>query len=175
MGPDFRETEALQAIGRSSVHSRTSSRKGLPGAAMSWYLRNGGAPLRRPNPAPRRRSMVEGAVHGVEINPVTMETAWGIRFRSGTSFLQFSREFGATPAQRNTLSPRARPGAPSKSRLTKIVWELRSTPCHYESDEVRQNIYRSYRVPYDWVPQLDRPIERAVVPPHPSEFRIEPN
>jgi hypothetical protein len=28
-------------------------------------------------------------------------------------------------------------------------------------------------VPYDWIPQLPRPAERAVVPPNVREFRIE--
>lgn len=35
-------------------------------------------------------------------------------------------------------------------------------------------VYRCYRVPYDWVPQLKRPVEKAVIPPLNSKFRIEP-
>lgn len=33
-------------------------------------------------------------------------------------------------------------------------------------------VYRAYRLPYDWVPQLPRPAERAIVPPDVREFRV---
>ena len=36
------------------------------------------------------------------------------------------------------------------------------------------DVFRGYRFPYEWVPQLDQPRERAVVPPKHSEFRISP-
>ena len=35
-------------------------------------------------------------------------------------------------------------------------------------------VYRAFRVPYDWVPQLEAPTEQAVVPPDITEFRIKP-
>lgn len=35
-------------------------------------------------------------------------------------------------------------------------------------------IYRAYRLPYDWVPQLERPVEEAVIPPANGEFRVSP-
>ena len=37
---------------------------------------------------------------------------------------------------------------------------------------IRNSIYRAYRVPYDWIPQLDRPDEHPVVPPNLREFHI---
>ena len=39
--------------------------------------------------------------------------------------------------------------------------------------EFQNTVYRCYRVPYDWVPQLKRPVEKAVIPPLNSKFRIE--
>ena len=33
-------------------------------------------------------------------------------------------------------------------------------------------VYRGYRVPYDWIPQLAKPAERAVVPPANGDFRV---
>ena len=54
-----------------------------------------------------------------------------------------------------------------------IVWEYVSP--FFGTERGRTNrIYRAHRVPYDWVPQLERPEERPVVPPDVSEFRIEP-
>ena len=35
-------------------------------------------------------------------------------------------------------------------------------------------IFRAHRVPYDWVPQLERPTETAVIPPPNEEFRVPP-
>ena len=43
-----------------------------------------------------------------------------------------------------------------------------------EKAELQNTVYRSYRVPYDWIPQLEKPVEKAVVPPLNSEFKIEP-
>ncbi len=33
-------------------------------------------------------------------------------------------------------------------------------------------VYRGYRVPYDWIPQLERPQERAVTPPALADFKV---
>ena len=33
-------------------------------------------------------------------------------------------------------------------------------------------VYRGYRVPYGWIPQLTRPQERAVVAPSLQDFRV---
>ena len=33
-------------------------------------------------------------------------------------------------------------------------------------------VYRAYRVPYDWVPQLDQPEEKEIVPIQIAEFRV---
>jgi hypothetical protein len=31
-------------------------------------------------------------------------------------------------------------------------------------------VYRAYRLPYEWIPQLARPAEQAVTPPGPPGF-----
>jgi hypothetical protein len=33
-------------------------------------------------------------------------------------------------------------------------------------------VYRGYRIPYDWIPQLDVPDEIAVTPPALGDFRV---
>ena len=181
MGPDFRETEALQAIGQIiGQHHPHIIPKGLPGAGNVMVFDNGGAAgYGEPNPgAPNGRSIVERRSSRVlEFNPVTMETVWEYSISGHGSFRFFS--FNVSAAQRlpngNTLITEGATGrAFEVTSDHEIVWEY-VNPFYYESDEIRQNIYRAHRVPYDWVPQLDRPEERAVVPPHPSEFRIEPN
>jgi hypothetical protein len=34
------------------------------------------------------------------------------------------------------------------------------------------DVYRAYRLPYGWIPQLAKPSESAVVPPALGEFRL---
>ncbi|MNE30177.1 hypothetical protein D3C81_1880930 [compost metagenome] len=33
-------------------------------------------------------------------------------------------------------------------------------------------VYRAYRVPYEWVPQLERPVEQAIEPLDITRFRV---
>ena len=56
-----------------------------------------------------------------------------------------------------------------------IVWEHIS-PYNLTEDKgvFFSDVFRAYRYPYDWVPQLDAPVERAVVPPANGQFRLEP-
>ena len=56
-----------------------------------------------------------------------------------------------------------------------IVWEY-INPANLAVREgiFASDISRGYRYPYDWVPQLDPPMERAVVPPAHGEFTIAP-
>ena len=105
-----------------------------------------------------------------------MEIVWEYSISGHGSFRFFS--WNVSGAQRlpngNTLITEGAPGRAFEVTVDgEIVWEY-INPFFYESDDTRHNIYRAFRVPYDWVPQLDRPEERAIVPPHPSEFRIEP-
>ncbi len=51
-----------------------------------------------------------------------------------------------------------------------IVWEYISP---YFSKKMMGNaVYRAYRVPYDWVPQLTRPVEKVIPRPDNSKFRV---
>jgi len=34
-------------------------------------------------------------------------------------------------------------------------------------------VYRAYRAPYDYVPQLEKPVEKAVIPPENSTLRVK--
>ena len=180
MGPDFRETEALREIGQViGQHHPHIIPVGLPGAGNLMVFDNGGAAgYGEPTPAaPNGRNVVARRSSRVlEINPVTMEIAWEYSISGHGSFRFFS--WNVSGAQRlpngNTLITEGAPGRAFEVTVDgEIVWEY-INPFFYESDDARHNIYRAFRVPYDWVPQLDRPEERAVVPPHPTEFRIEP-
>jgi hypothetical protein len=55
-----------------------------------------------------------------------------------------------------------------------IVWEYVS-PVFGIKYKTCNNVYRAYRIPYDWVPQLNKPVEKAVIPPDLSKFKIKPH
>ena len=52
----------------------------------------------------------------------------------------------------------------------RIVWEYISP---YWGEHFKMNmVYRAYRVPYEWVPQLDRPRQTAIEPIDVTTFRV---
>ncbi|MGI9258065.1 MAG: aryl-sulfate sulfotransferase [Gammaproteobacteria bacterium] len=180
MGPDYRATPETQAIGQViGQHHPHLIPEGLPGAGNLMVFDNGGgAGYGAPNPiSPDGRHVVERYSSRIlEINPVTMEKVWEYSFPGHGSFRFFS--FNVSMAQRlpngNTLITEGATGRVFEVTVDhEIVWEY-INPYFYENDDMRQNIYRAYRIPYDWIPQLDPPEERAVPRIHPSDFRIEP-
>ena len=57
----------------------------------------------------------------------------------------------------------------------RIVWEYISPYHLVQADGSVQKtspLYRAYRCPYDWVPQLEKPTEKDVVPPEVNIFRV---
>jgi hypothetical protein len=68
------------------------------------------------------------------------------------------------------------------TREKEIVWEF-VNPFFYEGDQSIgtvpnqrflpvNHLYRSYRLPYEWIPQVKRPVETAVIPPPNSQLRV---
>jgi hypothetical protein len=57
------------------------------------------------------------------------------------------------------------------TRENEIVWEYVSP--YSTSEKVHSaRMFRAYRVPYEWIPQLPRPVEKAVIPPKNSDFKV---
>jgi hypothetical protein len=52
----------------------------------------------------------------------------------------------------------------------KIVWEYMYPV--FGGAQSTNGVYRGYRVPYGWIPQITRPQERAVVPPMLQDFHL---
>lgn len=55
----------------------------------------------------------------------------------------------------------------------KIVWEY--VYPRFSGARSSNAVYRAYRVPYSWIPQLPHPKEQSVVPPALGEFRVPQN
>jgi hypothetical protein len=51
-----------------------------------------------------------------------------------------------------------------------IVWEYMYPV--FSGANPTNNVYRAYRVPYRWIPQLAKPAERRVTPPPNGDFRV---
>ncbi len=51
-----------------------------------------------------------------------------------------------------------------------VVWEYISP--YYSANGKYNLVYRAYRAPYDYVPQLNKPVEKAVIPPENTTYRV---
>ena len=189
VGPDYTASPALRELGQIiGQHHPHIIPKGLPGEGNILVFDNGGwAGYGAPNP---------GSVTGVnnalrdysrviEFDPVTLKIVWeyspatagyiprqeAYRFYSG--YISSAQRL----PNRNTLITEGADGRIFEvTREREIVWEYVS-PFYFRPNpryKPVNRVYRAYRVPYDWVPQLKKPVERAVIPPDNSQFRIQP-
>ena len=180
MGPDYRQTEPLSELGQIiGQHHPHIIPEGLPGAGNLLVFDNGGsAGYGSANPAAPtgQNSSRRFNSRVLEINPVTFEKVWEYTIAGLEQFRFFSSYVSA--AQRlpngNTMITEGADGRIFEVTTEgDIVWEYISP--YFETERPSRNtIFRAYRVPYDWIPQLERPTERAVVPPSLGDFRIEP-
>ncbi|MBN1848489.1 MAG: aryl-sulfate sulfotransferase [Deltaproteobacteria bacterium] len=167
-----------QIIGQHHTHMIP---KGLPGEGNIMIYDNGGYAGYGPrNPgahwgwsdARRDYSRV------IEFDPRTLEMVWehsakvmGLREK-----YKFYSDY-VSSAQRlpngNTLITNGAVGQFQEVTPDhEIVWEYISP---YYNDKGKYNlVYRAYRVPYDYVPQLKKPVERSVVPPDNTKYRVDP-
>jgi hypothetical protein len=180
MGPDFRSDDKHMALGQIiGQHHPHIIPKGLPGAGNLMLFDNGGsAGYGAPNPlAPDGVStLTRFTSRVIEFNPVTFEMMWEYAPPGRANYQFFSRNVSS--AQRlpngNTLITEGAEGRLFEVTAEKeIVWEYMMPYFEGNSSPVSRT-YRAYRVPYEWIPQLDQPEERTVVPPRNSDFRIEP-
>jgi hypothetical protein len=178
MGPDYRESAATKAIGQIiGQHHAHIIPKGLPGAGNLLVFDNGGASgygFATPASADGVGSFSRGSSRVLEIDPVMLKKVWEYSIPGAESYRFFSHYVSS--AQRlvngNTLITEGADGrlfeiTPARD----IVWEYVS-PYFTDGANSTNRVYRAYRLPYSWVPQLARPTERAVVPPDRQSFRV---
>ncbi len=178
MGPDYSVSEPLAELGQIiGQHNPHLIPKGLPGAGNLLVFDNGGhggygnANPARPNGT---NAMTRDSSRVLELNPITFEVVWEYSL-GGTEAFQFYSWY-VSNAQRlpngNTMINEGMNGRIFELTQEKeIVWEFVS-PFFTDDDTPSHRIYRAYRLPYEWVPQLAAPRERAVIPPALGEFRL---
>jgi len=172
LGPDYSASAELrkirQIIGQHHAHFIP---KGLPGAGHLLVFDNGGSsgygfagPI-----APNGVGAFARATSRVlEIDPVTLELIW-----SYTAPRFFSTNISS--AQRlpngNTLITEGAGGRVFEVTSDgAIVWEYMNPL--FAGPRQSNDVYRAYRLPYAWIPQIARPNEKAVTPPEPGAFAV---
>jgi len=183
VGPDYSTSPELRELGWIiGQHHAHMIPKGLPGEGNILVFDNvGWAGYGAPNPgAPTgAKNALRDYSRVLEFDPVTLKIVWQYT-PTEAGYLQpvdASRFYSPfiSSAQRlpngNTLITEG-----SGGRLIEvtsdheIVWEYISP---YWGKQMKINmIYRAYRVPYEWVPQLDKPEEVAIDPVDVTTFRM---
>ncbi len=183
LGPDYRSSEEMFAIGQIiGQHNPHIIPKGLPGAGNLLVFDNGGtAGYGFANPAsPDGTSAVRRHYsRALEINPITLEKVWEYSISGLDSYRFFSHYVSSVQRlpNGNTMITEGADGRIFEvTPAGEIVWEYMSP---YSTVQIPNTapiyrVYRAYRLPYDWIPQLARPVERRVVPPRIEDFKIDP-
>lgn len=182
VGPEFAESSFSklgQIIGQHHAHMIP---RGLPGEGNILIFDNGGwAGYGAPNPsAPTGVDNVRRDYSRVlEFDPVTLDIVWQYTpAEAGFSIPQNAFWFYSgfvSSAQRlpngNTLITEGAAGRIFEVTADhEIVWEYVSP--YFDKRFSMNLVYRAYRVPYQWVPQLSKPIEKPVPRIDNSKFRV---
>jgi hypothetical protein len=177
MGPDYRESEALKKLGQIiGQHNPHIIPKGLNGAGNLLVFDNGGTSgygFANPAAPDGRDSLRRGSSRVVEVNPVTFEKVWEYAVAGQESYRFYSHYVSGAQrlANGNTMITEGADGRIFEVTAGgEIVWEYVSP--YFTQNGTSNRVYRAYRVPYDWIPQVPRPMERAVVPPNVRDFRV---
>ena len=177
MGPDYRESEALRKLGQIiGQHNPHIIPKGLAGAGNLLVFDNGGTSgygFANPAAPDGRNALRRGSSRVVEVNPVTFEKVWEYSVAGQESYRFYSHYVSGAQrlANGNTLVTEGADGRIFEVTTGgEIVWEYVSP--YFTQNGTTNRVYRAYRVPYEWIPQLPKPAERAVVPPNVRNFRV---
>ena len=172
MGPDFADSLATNEIGQIvGQHHAHIIPKGLPGAGNLMIFDNGGYSGYGNPTALSPTGMNQYRRHDsrvIEINPVTFEVVWTYR---AANFFSFNISSAQRLENGNTLITEGAPGRIFEvTSAGEIVWEYMQAPD--DSPRASTSVYRAYRLPYEWIPQLDRPEEVALERPDPESFHV---
>jgi hypothetical protein len=172
LGPDFSASEQLrkirQIIGQHHAHLIP---KGLPGAGNLLVFDNGGSSgygFAGPIAPDGVGAFARATSRVLEINPVTLELAWSY---AAPRFFSTNISGAQRLRNGNTLITEGAGGRVFEvTNDGAIVWEYMNPL--FAGPRSSNDVYRAYRLPYEWIPQLARPPERAVTPPALGDFAL---
>jgi hypothetical protein len=183
IGPDYNATQSLKRLGWIiGQHHTHMIPRGLPGEGNILVYDNGGwAGYGAPNPGSPTgiKNALRDYSRVLEFNPVTLEIVWQHTPREAgllhpTDSNRYYSPF-VSSAQRlpngNTLIAEGSGGRIIEvTPEHELVWEYISP---YWGTLMHMNlVYRAYRLPYEWVPQLGRPKEVPVERIDVTTFRV---
>ena len=162
-------------IGQHFVHMIP---EGLPGAGNILCFDNGGmAGL-------GTSALMRGYSRVLEFDPVTLEKVWeytgaDVHMLEGAGLVTppLNSRF-ISSAQRlpngNTLIDQGADGIFREvTPEGETVWEFVNPIAAEDAPPgLEYLVYRAYRLPYDWVPQLPAPEEKSIIPPNRSSFTV---
>ena len=183
VGPDYTATEALrnlkQIIGPHHAHIIP---RGLPGESNVLVYDNGGwAGYGAPNPgAPTgRRAALRDYTRVIEFDPISLKIVWQYpEPATGPSALvaRYSVYSPLMSSAQRLLNGNTLISEGNSARIIEVtkdgktVWEFVNP--YQEAGTPLRGIYRAYRVPYEWVPQVEPLPEVAVPRIDNSRFRV---
>jgi len=192
VGPEYTATPELRELGQIiGQHHAHMIPQGLPGAGNILVFDNGGwAGYGAPNPGSvtGHNNALRDYSRILEFDPTTLEIIWQYTPLEAGFFqpVDSSRFYSGfiSSAQRlpngNTLITEGSDGRLFEvTREHEIVWEYIS-PYYGELTHLKKRgfelkinmVYRAYRVPYEWVPQLEKPEEKPIPRPDNTRFRV---
>ncbi|MBF0277816.1 MAG: aryl-sulfate sulfotransferase [SAR324 cluster bacterium] len=192
LGPDYTASDELRCLGQIiGQHHPHLIPRGLPGEGNILLFDNGGwAGYGAPNPGSPtgHNNALRDYSRVLEFNPLTLEIVWQYTpLEAGFIPPLVSAKFYSgfiSSAQRlpngNTLITEGADGRLFEITAEhELVWEYIS-PYFGKYKKMKNKgralefnmVYRSYRVPYTWVPQLDFPEETPIFPPNIKRFRV---
>lgn len=184
LGPRYDGSEAERKIGWIiGQHHAHIVPRGLPGEGNLLVFDNGGwGGYGDPNPVSPDGNKNVRRDHSrvLEIDPVTLEIVWQYTPKEAGFVVPLDASRFYSPfissAQRlpngNTLITEGSDGRVFEvTRDHELVWEYLSPYCGQA--RLRLNlVYRAYRYPYEWVPQIPRPEEHAIEPLDVRTWRV---
>ena len=173
LGPDFSASEELRAIRQIiGQHQAHLIPPGLPGAGNLLVFDNGGASgygFTNPIAPNGTGAFVRPSSRVLEINPVTLKLEWS--YQAGARFFASNISGAQRLPNGNTLITEGTTGRLFEVTTDgTIVWEY-VNPL-FTGPQSSNAVYRAYRLPYAWIPQLERPEEEAVTPPALGQFAV---
>jgi hypothetical protein len=172
LGPDFNQSKELRAIRQIiGQHHAHLIPKGLPGAGNLLVFDNGGSSgygFASPIAPEGRGAFARATSRVLEINPVTLELVWTY---AKAGFFSTNISSAQRLPNGNTLIDAGAPGRMFEvTRDGTIVWEY-MFPI-FAGANASNAVYRAYRIPYGWIPQLPVPTQKRVTPPALGDFRV---
>lgn len=172
LGPEVSATAEARAVGQIiGQHDAHLIPPGLPGAGNLLLFDNGGASgVGDPSPiSPLGNAIYQRASSRVlEIDPVSLALVWSY---AAPNFFSTNISGAQRLPNGNTLITEGAPGRVFEvTPAREIVWEFMNPPG--EGARRSNAVYRAYRLPYAWLPQLAAPRETAITPPAPGTFHV---